>query len=238
MVIHYLYGAIFRHFKPSFSKKFKIAIESLSYHQQKVIIYRYLDMVEEAEHEYRKIKIFYIIFTNVVTVAGVLITGLISLDKINLISSTFAEILFWIVWALSILLTLANKLIYSFNIHKKYVISYATLEKFYSEGWMFIAGIGRYNTINLDKKFKLFCTRIELIKFKSIESLPEVETNDEAGDILAMVNNDERTKDKSDKTTHDDDNHEINVELPTVIEEFKDKSNIEKLVEESQHLKK
>lgn len=172
----------------SFKERYSKLLEGLplAKYEKNIIIERYIRIVVSAENNYRRTRIFYILLTNTITIAGVLITGLISIDKMDIIDKYVAEILFWIVWSLSIILTLSNKWLYSFNIHKKYVLNTVVMEKLYSEGWMFASGIGRYSKCaDYSMRFKLFCARIEKIKTKSLENMPELEAYDAANDILA-----------------------------------------------------
>jgi hypothetical protein len=158
----------------------------LSRFEKDIIKHRYIDVVTHAENDYRRTCIMFILLTNIISIAGVFITGLISLDRLEIINENAGTALFWIVWSLSISLTLSNKWLYSFNIHKKYVLNVTTLEKFYTEGWSFVSGIDRYkNLSDYNARFKLFCTRVERIKMKSLESMPEIESNELASEILA-----------------------------------------------------
>jgi hypothetical protein len=64
---------------------------------------------------------------------------------------------------LSLSLTLANGWLSAFGIYKKYVLSEATLEKLYREGWEFISGVNRYDGLTSDEKFSTFCSKVEQI---------------------------------------------------------------------------
>ncbi|QYB17683.1 hypothetical protein PV-S19_0319 [Pacmanvirus S19] len=173
---------------PSFKTRYKRLLEStpLTQYEKDIINERYIRIVTRAELDYRRTCIMYILLTNIITVSGVLITGFVSLNKIGIVGDTASNVFFWIVFVLSVILTLSNKFLYSFNIHKKYVLNIVILEKFYSEGWSFISGINRYaHCVDYTAQFKLFCSRIERIKLKSLESLPEMNSNNNPADILA-----------------------------------------------------
>lgn len=175
----------------TFKSKYSKLVDSmtLSRFQKDIIRDRYIHVVSKAESDYRRTTILFLLFTNLITVSGVLITAFVSFDKLNWIDQDTARIIFWVIWSLSIMLTLSNKWLYSFNIHKKYVLNIVILEKLYSEGWSYLAGIGKYKKcVDYDERFKLFCHRIEKIKMKSLESMPEMESSD-FNDILATGTN-------------------------------------------------
>lgn len=179
-------------FDTSFKKKYTDSLERLPLgrFEKDLIIYRYVDIVVSTENSYRWTCLLYVVLSNIITIAGVLIAAFVSFDKIFGNCNNVVTGFFWVVWGLSIALTLANKWLYSFNVHKKYVLNKAVLEKFYSEGWSFLAGIGRYGKLeSLDNRFALFYARIEKIKLKSIESAPGMETSEIASEILAAGSN-------------------------------------------------
>jgi len=154
--------------------------------QKHIIESRYLSVVESTEKQYNRVRISYYALTNIVTIAGVLLTALNPLTKMEWIGDTGDMIIFWIIWALAIMLTLSNKWLYAFNIPKKYILNIVTLEKFRSEGWLFIAKVGRYAECDThDERFVLFCERVEKIKDKAVESTPEMSFSGAAGEILA-----------------------------------------------------
>lgn len=170
--------------------------------QREVIKDRYISVVTHAENDYRRATFLYISLTNIITIAGVLVTAFVSFDRISsttnntsIATSLTSQIFLWLVWILGILLSVCNGLLYTFNIPKKYVLNIAILEKLYSEGWSFIAGIGRYKTSDIDARFERFCSRIEKIKMKSVETLPEMGSN-EGSEILR----DETIRDDTDET--------------------------------------
>jgi hypothetical protein len=129
---------------------------------------RFLNIVEEAEKNRMITNILYYTLTNMVTIGGVVILAFISLQKFNF-SETSTETFYWFSWVLTTVVTIANKLVYSLNLHKKFISSNQEIEKYYSEGWSFIEGIGLYKIGTIDEKVQLFYSRIEKIKAKTIK---------------------------------------------------------------------
>lgn len=154
----------------SFEERFDKILTKSSYTniEKDIIRERYLSLVTHTEKLCRRNHIIYLLLANIVTIFGVLVTALIGIDKF---SATCDEtsVLYWFTLVMSISITIANKLLYIFNNHKKYIIYASIREKLYSEGWMFIEKTGRYNT--KDNTFNLFCLRVEKIKIKSFEDI-------------------------------------------------------------------
>ncbi len=147
--------------------------------ERTVIEDRYIGLVENTAKDYRRTSSLFIILTNMISVSSVVVAVLVAIDKsmVSTCTSTaLSDALFWIVLSLSIMLALSNKWLYSFNLHKKYIINKDTLEKFHSEGWTFIVGNGKYKSCkDFNARYKLFCSRIEQIKNKSVKGVNALE---------------------------------------------------------------
>lgn len=152
-------------FKSRFTKQ--LDLMPLSQQERDIIINRYVHLVILAEAKNRWSGVFYYLLTNIVTISGVLITAFLSLDKFTDGSSYT----YWVCWSLAIILTIANKMMYAFNINRSYLLSVVVLEKLYSEGWSFVSGIGKYNIENITDRFRMFCSRIEKIKIKTLKNM-------------------------------------------------------------------
>jgi hypothetical protein len=135
---------------------------------------RYVMAVTHIESDYRLTIILFNLFSNIITISGVLITALTSLEKVFDVGSYTKNALFWTVWSLSIALTLCSKWMYSFNINKKYVLNRSIRERLYSEGWAFLAGNGRYDSPDHSIRVRVFCNKIECIIIKSIKGKTKV----------------------------------------------------------------
>ncbi len=155
---------------------------ALSTYQKDIIRNRYIEIVIDAENDHKLAATTHYILVCTVTVSGVIIGSLLVLNKFFVDSMA----LFWLAWAIAIVIALSNKLLYSFNVSKKYILNRIVLSKLYSEGWMFLTGGGKYKRhLDLETRFAVFCERIEKIKLKSIESASEIELVDTFSDILA-----------------------------------------------------
>lgn len=184
-------------FYENFSHEFSPRIEELPITQEekRIISGRYLPMVEEAEINDTRGTFLFNVLTNAITVFGVMITALVSIERASVVTHTDA--IFWSIWTMSIALTIANRWVSSYNVHKKYILARVVVEKLKTEGWQFIAGIDKYKNVqDPTERFKLFMTRIEKINQRLVQALASINdgsnatqntTNDTAQNISGYL---------------------------------------------------
>lgn len=186
----------------NFSRKFISLLDQLELtpFQKETIKSRYVAEVRDMEIDYLRSTILFIGLTNLVTIAGILVTSFTTLAKALSLDSYWQNALTWSVWALSLSLTLANGWLQTFGIYKKYVLTDVTLQKMYNEGWSFIAGVNRYEKLTLDERFDKFCSKIEqIITNTTIKQLSDNTAGINVHDVLE-VPQDGRTNTVSDNT--------------------------------------
>ncbi len=186
--------------KQQFDARFMAAIDTLGVTdtERAIIRDRYVEIVVSAESDYNRTTALFLFLTNLITIGGVLLIAFLPLEKGANVSETVANVFYWICWILSILVTVSNKTLYSFNIPRKYILNILTLEKYKSEGWSFIEGIGKYRTCgNIHDRVRMFCTRVERIKLRSLELMANVEASGiekmQEGNTSANANSKEST---------------------------------------------
>jgi hypothetical protein len=146
---------------------------------------RYLGLVSAADRARWQSYLLFHILTSVITIAGVAVTAFVSIEH-NADNPTATLALAWSVWALGLILTLANKTLYVFDIPNKNVVYNVVYEKLKSEGWSYLSGVGRYESLSNEvARFHLFSTRIERINLKSLKVSAEVEAASTLGEILS-----------------------------------------------------
>lgn len=189
--------------RPSFEARFVPLLHDLPLNtfQKQVIQERYVRVVIDAESAYYRTKFIYLALTNIITIFGVIVAALIAAEKaptINTMNSNTstagptpvaAGVLTWIALALSMAIVLANKWMFVFHIPKKYVLTEVMMEKYYSEGWSFVGGVGRYTDSDIGSRFATFCTRIETLTLQVIEIMPSAENGSDIASILSMGKN-------------------------------------------------
>ena len=186
-------------FKRSFRTKFINLLERLpiSDFQKEIVKSRYVVEVCSLEDDYNRSVVLFIGLTNLVTIAGILITSFTTLTKAISVDPYWQNILSWFVWSLSLSLTLANGWLTTFGIYKKYVLNDVTLEKMYNEGWSFIAGVNRYEKLSQDERFTVFCSKIEqIITRTTIKQLADNTAGVNVHDVLEVPPEDTGGNDK------------------------------------------
>ncbi len=134
---------------------------------------RYLTLVREAANEACVRSWQFHLLVNIITLSGILITTLTPLSTSTKVSDTSKDGLYWTIMVLGAVLTIANKWIYLFGIHKKYILTQQALERYEAEGWHFIAAVGRYHRPEAER-FKVFCDRVEKIQAKKVQEMVAV----------------------------------------------------------------
>lgn len=155
-----------------FRRDFEPTLDGLNLPKQyrTIIDGRFVNEVSHAERSYFLTRVGFYFLSNFITVGSALVAAFISIQKIEAVPYNVQMGFFWTSLALSIVVVLANKLLYSFNLQKKYVNEKAALEKFRSEGWSYASGIDRYANLATTAAFLLFMSRIEKIRLKVVKN--------------------------------------------------------------------
>ena len=150
------------------------AITNLNIDSQKKLILknRFLFLIQQ----YKSYSIYYIIFYDIgrciVTIGSISIPALLSTE--NYLQR---EISFWIVWSISLLVSLVNGYITLFKLDKKYFSTNTTIEKLVCEFWQYMSLCGKYsgsyghNIPTHDNQFVFFTNNIERIQIKNFEEI-------------------------------------------------------------------
>lgn len=107
----------------------------------------------------------------IVTVGSITVPALLALQ------STTDRHITWIVWTISLAVTIFNGILTLFKIDKKYYFLHTTKELLESEGWQYIALTGKYSKLrdsenipnSHETQFTQFCLAIERIKMRQVE---------------------------------------------------------------------
>lgn len=153
----------------SFIKNYILILDktSLSNFEKNIVKLRYLELVNNTYIKSVKFKILYLFLMNIITISGILIFILLSYEKMTQ-PETPPTIITWIMWLLSIILTLCNKWMYVFDIPKNHNVVEQSVKKLHIEGWNFVTSVGKYGAKhNKKKRFKIFLEQINKIEMKS-----------------------------------------------------------------------
>lgn len=118
-----------------------------------------------------------------VTVGSLLVPALMAIQytKNSLFEETTSELfesrIYWVTWAISLMVTIANGIMTLMKIDKRYFFLHTTYEQLQSEGWQYLQLTGRYSgVLNKVKKtpthanqFVYFCYFIEKLKMNQVQ---------------------------------------------------------------------
>jgi hypothetical protein len=146
-------------------------LKGLESYQQDIFRIRYYPLFKNYQ---RRCFLYALIFHTsrfIVTVGSITVPALLALQ------STTDPRITWIVWTISLAVTIFNGVLTLFKIDKKYYFLHTTKELLESEGWQYIALTGKYSKLRDSEhmlnthqaQFTHFCLAIERIKMRQVE---------------------------------------------------------------------
>ena len=170
-----------------FAQSFIAAVPDLTLHQKHIITSRYLIIVKAEMSEYKRVSLRLDILVNFALVSSVILTALVGINRLDMLGDSGEKALFWIILGVSVMLTIATRLLHSSNLQKRNVFARSAVEKLLTEGWKYVAKVDLYRDIeptygsyddgtrdadsDVNVKFRLFCERVEAINMKIIENV-------------------------------------------------------------------
>jgi hypothetical protein len=122
------------------------------------IMVRYLDLLYSVKRRSRVYSFAFYSLRISISLGSLIVPALLSLNQ--------SELLFWIIWILSLFVSISNSFIGIFKIDKKYYILNALYKKLESEGWQFMNLTGNYYSapeIGHDSQIQAFAYKLEKI---------------------------------------------------------------------------
>jgi hypothetical protein len=162
---------------------FQTALENVNLTplQRSILEKRYVDLVNQFARRCFVVSIFFHTSRAFVTVGSLIVPALLSIqytDASPAASSSYSMSyqIYWITWAISLLVTTFNGVQNIFKFEKKYYFLHTTMEQLRSEGWQYIELSGRYSGFYTpnerathENQFVYFCASIEKIKMRQVE---------------------------------------------------------------------
>jgi hypothetical protein len=143
---------------------------------------RYIHILEEFSSRCTRYSILYHFGHLMITVGSLIVPALLSVqyasNDVNLIPTANLQAnIYWLTWALSLLVTMFNGILVLFKVDKKYFFLHTTRERLRSEGWQYLQLTGRYAGGLLQyrvaptytNQFVFFCHNVEKIRMRQIE---------------------------------------------------------------------
>ena len=146
--------------------------------QKKVITMRYGSELNSLHRKASRSTCTYMWTTIVASTLGVLLPGILSIQKS---SESLETPIYWSSWAISLILTLLQGYSKLFKIDRNYYFYNFNYERFISEGWNYIHLGGRYNTKDTHKgAYKRFMRNVERMKLENVSlEFTDVKDSDE-----------------------------------------------------------
>jgi len=138
---------------------------------------RYLELIQVFEARACRFAIFFYLGHIIITVGSLIVPALLTVDYTTRSNDQNQGEIYWLTWAVSLLVTTVNAMMVMFKVDKKYYSLHTTLERLLSEGWQYLGLTGRYSGVlthhavspTHDNQYRFFCHYVEKIKLKQIE---------------------------------------------------------------------
>lgn len=152
---------------------------------------RFIPMVNKMEIESKRANVFFTFFQIITTLGSIVVPALLSIEEKSLIfNSTDIQLqqqthnLFWIVWSISITVTLSNAFSQLFSLERKFIMRNIHVSQMRKEGWSFLqksgSVYGNYVNNKYDEFIHIFWNRIESLRHDQVvNDLPFDRFNDE-----------------------------------------------------------
>lgn len=149
--------------------------------QRSILEKRYVELVQQFSRRCFFISIFFHTSRAFVTVGSLIVPALLSIQYTEAAPATQASYsmtyqIYWITWAISLLVTTFNGIQNIFKFEKKYYFLHTMMEQLRSEGWQYIELSGKYSGFYTpndapthENQFVYFCASVEKIKMHQVE---------------------------------------------------------------------
>lgn len=142
--------------------------------KREIIKKRYLEEVRYYTHKSRQIEIIYITLSLFITIGSITLPALLSIQQLQYSSDEetnqkYRDMIYWITWCLSLIISIFNGIIQLFSLHKQYISYNNTKEKMLAEGWQYFQLSGEYYNTSHEDSFNEFCEEIEEIKKNQVD---------------------------------------------------------------------
>ena len=155
-----------------------IATTNLTEEQKLTLSARFLTLLLEYKKRARKYSYSFNILRTMITVGSLIVPALLSVQYVanSGDSSHNSSEVYWVVWNLSLFVTISNGLMTMLKVDKKYFILNTTYQHLQSEGWQYVHLSGKYSgfytphsAATHHNQFIFFCNSIEKIRMRQVE---------------------------------------------------------------------
>ena len=157
-----------------------IGTTTLTLDQKSTLTARFLSLLREYRIRSFRYSCSFNTLRIIITVGSLIVPALLSVQyaagNVNSSTANISTEVYWIVWNLSLFVTISNGVMTLMKVDKKYFTLNTTYEHLISEGWQFIQLSGKYSgfytpaaVATHNNQFVFFCNMIEKIRMKQVE---------------------------------------------------------------------
>lgn len=157
-----------------------IQVTTLTEEQKRTVSSRYLSLIDEYSGRVTRYSVSFNTLRIVITVGSLIVPALLSVQytagNVNSSDATMSSQMYWLVWNLSLFVTISNGVMALLKVDKKYFVLNTTYQHLLSEGWQFIHLSGKYSgfytpsaAASHENQFIYFCNMVEKIRMKQVE---------------------------------------------------------------------
>ena len=138
-----------------------------------ILKHRFTSLLEEYGDRSLRYSITFHGLRTIITIGSLIVPAILS---VQFTSTQSSQEVYWIVWFLSLFVTISNALMTLLKVDKKYYSLNTVFHHIVSEGWLYIELTGKYSgfktpseTPTHKNQFIYFCHSIEKIRMKQVE---------------------------------------------------------------------
>jgi hypothetical protein len=141
--------------------------------QKLILKNRFTSLLEEYAKRSKRYSYAFHGLRGTITVGSLIVPAILS---VQFTSSQITQVIYWVVWFLSLLVTISNAAMTLLKIDKKYYVLNTVFQHIISEGWLYIELSGKYSGFKTpgekpthQNQFVYFCHSLEKIRMKQVE---------------------------------------------------------------------
>jgi hypothetical protein len=151
---------------------------SLTENLRESLTARYITLLHDYYTRKKRYSCSFHLLRTIVTVGSLIVPSVLSVQytsgNVTEQGAMLSSEVYWIVWTLSLFVTISNGIMSLLKMDKKYHSLHTTFEQLLSEGWQYVHLSGKYFTEGVnpsthETQFPIFCFYIEKVRMKQIE---------------------------------------------------------------------
>jgi len=158
-----------------------IPLIGLSEPQKTILFNRFMTVLRNYQTRKIRYAVAFHFLRGMITIGSLIVPALLSVQytsgNVSMTTAKLSSEVYWIVWILSLFVTISNGVMSLMKVDKKYFVFHTVFEQLLSEAWQYIELTGRYAgqqtpltpTPTHATQFPVFCHQIEKIRMRQVE---------------------------------------------------------------------